>query len=147
MEPFDKSGVFSETDDGGPLGVASPSTNSTSSETSSEKDPLENQIQRECRLAANGPDVAVFRNNVGTCTHESGDKVAYGVGGKGGADLLGVVAGRFCAFEIKRPGEKPTAKQKLFLNLIRLKGGFAAVVTSADEMRAAIQRAREGKKQ
>ncbi len=145
MARSDKSGGSSKEDVDALHAGGSANTSSTSSPTSSEK--LESEIQRECRLAANGPDVVVWRNNVGTCEFESGDKVAYGVGGTGGADLLGVVAGRFCAFEVKRPKEKPRADQVRFLNLVRLKGGFAAVVTSPDEMRAAIQRAREGKKQ
>ncbi len=145
MAQSDKSGGSSKEDVDALHAGGSASTSSTSSPTSSEK--LESEIQRECRLAANGPDVVVWRNNVGTCTHESGDKVAYGVGGTGGSDLLGIVAGRFCAFEVKRPGENPTAKQIMFMNLVRLKNGFATVVTSPDEMRAAIQRAREGKKQ
>lgn len=108
---------------------------------------LESEIQRQCRLAANAPDVVVFRNNVGTAIHnKDGQKhvVAYGVGGPGGADLLGIVSGRFAAFEIKRPGEKPTPKQELFMKLCRLKGGFATVVRSPEEMVAAIQRCREG---
>lgn len=106
---------------------------------------LESAIQRECRLAANAPDVVVWRNNVGLAEHADGSKVAYGVGGPGGSDLLGIVAGRFAAFEIKRPGEKPTAKQEQFMALCRLKGGFATVVRSPEEMVAAIQRCREGK--
>ncbi len=105
---------------------------------------LESEIQRQCRLAANAPDVVVWRNNVGQAVFESGQRVQYGVGGAGGADLLGIVGGRFAAFEIKQPGEKPTAKQLMFLELVRNKGGFACVVRSTEEMVAAIQRCREG---
>ena len=148
MERCDKCGAFLGTAVVGLLDGDYPIMSWISSQTSSEEESkLESEIQRECRLAANGPDVVVWRNNVGVCTHDSGDRVAYGVGGTGGADLLGIVAGRFCAFEIKRPREKPRADQARFLNLVRLKGGFAAVVTSKEEMVAAIQRAREGKKQ
>lgn len=52
--------------------------------------------------------------------------------------------GRFFALEIKTPVGRLSHDQKLFLNLVRSRGGFAAVARSTDEARAALSRARRG---
>ena len=64
---------------------------------------------------------------------------------------LGMPLGRFIALEVKTPaktktarGGRLTAKQMMFLHLIRERGGFAAVVRSVEDARAAIERARKG---
>lgn len=58
----------------------------------------------------------------------------------GSADLIGMLApqGRFLALEVKRPGEKPTREQELFLELVRKSGGVAAVVHSVEEALAVV---------
>lgn len=78
----------------------------------------------------------------------------------GAADLIGVLSvwgltgrdpiGRFFALEVKRPATpgrragKPSPEQEQWLALVRRMGGFAAVVASVDEARAALERARRG---
>ncbi len=71
--------------------------------------------------------------------------------GVGSADLVGVITliakrtwGRFIALEIKLPGEQPTDAQRAWLEHVRAHGGFAAVVRSVEEARAAVARARAG---
>lgn len=55
-------------------------------------------------------------------------------------DLLVCVAGRFFAFEVKRPGAmgNVTPMQKRVLDRIERAGGRAAVVTSLDDVKALI---------
>ena len=109
----------------------------------------ESRIQDEIRAALGGVEgLALFRNNVGVAKHfddrtHAVQVVRYGLA-VGSADLVGVLDGRFVALEVKRPGEAPTETQRVWLALVRRCGGFAAVVTSADEARAAIERARKG---
>lgn len=144
---------------------------------SNSKPPREADIQQDIRLALGlEPGLALFRNNIGAAVHHDSKRpVHYGVGGKGGSDLIGLLTvrvervcfdadallcdgsdfactghvseiARFVALEIKRPGGKPTKKQLDFICLVRDMGGFAAIVTSVDEARAAIARARRGER-
>ena len=46
--------------------------------------------------------------------------------------------GRFVAFEVKRPGGKPTALQTITLGRIRASGGVAEMVTSAQQAQAVL---------
>jgi hypothetical protein len=109
------------------------------------REPREVEIQQAIRLAIGlEPGVAAFRNNVGVAKHADGRRVAYGVGGPGGSDLIGLCDGRFVALECKRPGEYPTAEQAQFLECVRANGGFAAVVRSVSEASAALVRCRAG---
>lgn len=50
--------------------------------------------------------------------------------------------GRFCALEVKRPGQKPTDKQQAWLDRVAELGGHSAVVHSADEAVAEVEAAR-----
>lgn len=103
----------------------------------------ETEIQQQIRLAlGREPDLVLWRNNTGVAKHD-GRKVRYGLA-LGSSDLVGILAGRFVALEVKRPKGRASDEQKLFVELVRAKGGFAAFVRSVDEARAAIQRAREG---
>jgi hypothetical protein len=91
----------------------------------------------------------MFRNNTGRAKYKSakGDvyTVPYGVGNKGGADLVGWTIqlfddGRvstpaeevavFTAIECKVKGKKATKEQAQFLEAVRAAGGIAGVVTS-----------------
>jgi hypothetical protein len=115
------------------------------------KDKSEARIQDEIRAALGATDgLVLWRNNVGVAkhfdakTHET-QLVRYGLA-NGSADLVGVLDGRFIALEVKRPGEQVTAEQRAWLELVRRYGGFAAVVTSAADARAAIERARAGER-
>ena len=112
-------------------------------------DKSEARIQDEIRAVLGGIEgVAFWRNNCGLAKHfdektHAVQLVRYGLA-TGSADLVGIVEGRFVALEVKRPGEKATAEQVAWLELVRRHGGFAAVVTSGDEARAAVERARKG---
>jgi hypothetical protein len=85
------------------------------------------------------PHVVLWRNNTGTFRTESGGMMRTGLC-VGSADLIGILApmGRFLALEVKRPGEKPTKEQELFLELVRKSGGVAAVVHSVEEALAVV---------
>jgi hypothetical protein len=134
--------------------------------------PREADIQQAIRLALGlEPGLVLWRNNVGAAVHhDSGRPVHYGVGGKGGCDLIGLLSvevstvceepeagvpihvclghlyplARFVAIEVKRPGGRVTKEQTAFLTLVRSLGGFGAVVHSVEEARDAIARARRG---
>ena len=105
----------------------------------------EAKIQRAIRLALGRlPDLVLFRNQVGVAQYGDSRFARYGLM-VGASDLVGIMApyGRWVAIEIKQPGEKLTHPQILFLKLIERMGGFAAVVHSVDEARAAIQQCRD----
>lgn len=95
------------------------------------------------------PDLLIYRQNVGAVKMPMGDGrerfVRFGLT-KGASDLLGVLApaGRIIAIELKAARGRTTPEQEAFLEGIRAFGGFACVVRSADEARAAIERARRG---
>lgn len=72
------------------------------------------------------------RNNVGMTEAN----IRYGVGGKGGSDLLGVIrgTGRAIACEVKVPGKKPTPEQQRFLACVANAGGASLCATSVDDV-------------
>jgi hypothetical protein len=69
--------------------------------------------------------------------------VRYGLA-VGSADLIGCLDGRFVALEVKAAAGRTSPEQRQWLDLVRRNGGFACVVRSVDEARAAIARARKG---
>lgn len=95
-------------------------------------------------LAASRATGRLFRNNVGVLQDAEGRYVAYGVGGKGGSDLLGwetievtpdmvgTKVAVFCAIEVKRPGESATPEQLDFINMVVSAGGRAGVAESPE---------------
>lgn len=95
----------------------------------------EGRIQDEIMLALNGPDVVVFRNNVGKA-ELNGRWVAFGVGGPGGSDLVCVVCGCAVFIEVKTPIGKLRPDQVRFRNLVQAKGAEFVVLRSADDARA-----------
>ena len=60
----------------------------------------------------------------------------------GSADLVGLLNGRFFALEVKTPTGRLRPEQKLWMELVRRAGGFAAVARSVDEARSAVAAAR-----
>ncbi len=62
---------------------------------------------------------------------------------KGASDMLGILAphGRLVALEMKTGKAVPTDEQKMFLELVRKRGGFACIV-QADSVDDAVERAR-----
>jgi hypothetical protein len=112
----------------------------------------EREIMHDIRLALGRiPDLVMWRNNVvgvETYDHVHGGARHHHAGlPKGSADLIGVLAGRFIALEVKTPTGRTTPEQDRWLELVRAKGGFAAVVRSAADALDAIARARKGAKE
>ena len=109
----------------------------------------ESQIQDEVRLAlGNATDLIFWRNSVGVAEHWDGhdvSRVRYGLAA-GSSDLVGVLAphGRWFALELKTASGRVTPEQTQWLSLVRRMGGFACVVRSVDEAKAALVRARGG---
>ncbi len=108
--------------------------------------PREADVQQAIRLALGlEPGLVLWRNNVGAAFHaETKRPVQYGVGGVGGSDLIGLLNGRFIALEIKTPTGRIRAEQLGFIECVRANGGFAAIVRSVEDAKAAIARARAG---
>ncbi len=74
----------------------------------------------------------VQRINRGAATDERGNFVQFNTIA-GCSDLIGQLkSGHFLACEIKRPGEKPTEAQMLFLRMVEHYGGCAGWADSVD---------------
>lgn len=82
-------------------------------------------------------DVMLFRNNCGAWKDRDGRIIRYGLGGPGGADLIGWVVrngvATFCALEIKAPGGVRSDAQTNFIEVVRKAGGVAGFATSVEE--------------
>ena len=103
----------------------------------------EREIQQAIRLAVQGPDLVLWRNNVGHGVLSDGRHIDYGLA-VGSADLIGVCAGRFFALEVKSERGRVSDDQQRWCALVRSKGGFAAVVRSVEDALAAVERCRKG---
>lgn len=105
----------------------------------------EGAIQDAIRLAlSDEPGLVLWRNNVGVAEHYGKRGVTftrYGLA-PGSADLVGVLNGRFFALEVKTATGRVGAEQRLWMNLVRSVGGFAAVARSVEDARAAVVAAR-----
>lgn len=95
-------------------------------------------------------DLLLMRNNRGVAkffdANTSKERVVeYGLL-NGSADLVGVLApcGRWFCLEVKIPGKTADKDQVKWGNLIKRLGGFYCVVTSVEEARNALDRARRG---
>lgn len=98
----------------------------------------ESQIQDAIRLELGArPDLlVVWRNNIGHAQMRHSGRVTFGVGGPGGADLLGLDRnGRFLAFEIKTPVGRQSPEQRAFQALVTKLGGIYLVMRSVDDAR------------
>lgn len=96
----------------------------------------ERDIQVAIQMAASEDGHRLLRNNVGMLPDRNGRMVRYGLG-TGSSDLIGWdSSGRFLAIEVKRPGQRATADQSLFLAAVRTAGGLAGVAHSVTEARA-----------
>lgn len=97
------------------------------------------------------PDFLLMRNSVGVlhALRKNGDLAQIRQGlGKGSPDLVGILRapdGRGCwlAWEVKRPGEEPREDQIHCHKIWRNFGAIVDVVTSVDEAKASLKRARE----
>lgn len=94
----------------------------------------EGQLQDAIRLAlGSDPALVLWRNNIGHAVMRHGARVTFGVGGPGGADLIGLFRGRFVAIEIKTPTGRQSPEQKQYEALVRRLGGEYAILRSVDE--------------
>jgi hypothetical protein len=114
----------------------------------------ESEVQTEILLAGPEMGLRLLRNNVGVMQDERGNFVRYGVGGKGGSDLMGWYAhgtsAIFTVVEVKREDWKPPSetaqgadavryrKQRTFLYAVGRAGGIACFATSVQDVRDAI---------
>lgn len=93
----------------------------------------EGQIQDAIRLALGAhPELVLFRNNIGVA-ERNGRHVHFGVGGPGGADLIGCFRGRFVAIEVKTATGRQTPEQRTFEQLVHRKGGVYVVMRSVED--------------
>lgn len=100
----------------------------------------ESALQAAVRVALGTvPDLCLWRNSVG-----SPDGVHHYGLPKGSADLIGILAGRFIAIELKSDTGRLRPEQVTWLACVRRFGGFAAVIRSVPEAIEAIARARAG---
>lgn len=106
--------------------------------------PKESSIQDAIRVELGREDlrgeIVLWRNNVGT-GEKRGHFIRFGVGGPGGADLLGIYrssagAGVFLAVEIKSATGRQSEEQVRFASLVRSLGGEYAVLRSVEDARA-----------
>lgn len=102
----------------------------------------ESQLQRAIRLElGKRPDLlVVWRNNIGHAVMRHGGRVTFGVGGPGGADLLGLThRGQFLAIEIKTPVGRQSPEQRAFESLtVRLNGRYL-IMRSVEDARAFLE--------
>lgn len=84
--------------------------------------------------------VAWFRNQNGHY-EQDGRHITYGIGGKGGADLIGIRRrdGRWVAVEVKAPGKKPRPEQERFLALVRSCNGIALWADNVEAVLEAVK--------
>lgn len=105
----------------------------------------ERTILHDIRLALGRvPDLVLWRNTTGVARHYDRTQ-RFGLC-VGSADIVGILGptGRFIALEVKTETGRVAHAQSQFLNVVRSRGGFAAVVRSVDDAIAAITRARAG---
>jgi hypothetical protein len=118
----------------------------------------ESEIQQLIQLEAPKLGVTLLRNNSGSFLDKSNRLVRYGLGFTSpnqpfkSSDLIGwtevlitseMIGQRlavFTAIEVKRQSWKPTkdereAKQNNFIQWVRSRGGYAAMVNSVDEFK------------
>ena len=112
----------------------------------------ETAIQHRIMLALSGAGCTIWRNEVagawvGHQIHKDRDQitltnsrmVVFGVGGKGGSDLIGVTPdGHFLAVEVKTPKGKPTKEQVTFIEAVKKAGGVAGIARSPEDALALI---------
>ena len=115
----------------------------------------ERDVKHSIRVAlGRKPDLTLWNNPVGETTYDRGPgklaaRVRYGLV-RGAADLVGILgpSGRWFCLEVKAPRQRTSRKhaeeQRLFAEIVRSRGGFAATVSSENEALAAYERARKG---
>lgn len=100
------------------------------------KSPRESDILSQCRDWLRLTGWLVLRVNSGATVAEHKGKRRFFrfCDTPGVSDLLALKGGVFLGCEIKRPGNKPTAKQLSFLDAVRRHGGMAIVADSVESL-------------
>lgn len=97
----------------------------------------ESQLQDQIRLELGRvPGICVWRNNTGSIEARQGYRIAFGCGGAGGADLIGLYRGRFIAIEVKSATGRQSPEQKIYQQLVEKMGGVYVLLRSVEEARA-----------
>lgn len=116
-------------------------------------------VQETRKALGREPDLTLWLNSKGRW--DAGEFKSTPGLGKGTADIVGCLTvevllvvepmtapafrfGRFIALEAKTGSGRLSAEQKLFIELVRRRGGFASIFSTVDEARACIDRARQG---
>ena len=86
--------------------------------------------------------LVLWRNNIGNAVMRGGYRVAFGVGGAGASDLVGIFNGRAVFAEIKTPVGRLSTEQKRFQQLVTAKGAIYVVLRSVEDARAWITQLR-----
>jgi|SRR5882672_5297394 len=103
----------------------------------------ETLIMDQIRLAlGRDPGVLLFRNNIGSAQMHGGFRVTFGVGGPGGADLLGILDARPLAIEVKSATGRQSPEQRRFQVLWEARGGIYLMPRNVDEAVAQVSDAR-----
>lgn len=100
---------------------------------------LAHALEADLRVMGVGPELC--RRVQATLNRH---RIAWGLGGVGGPDLFGAVAGRALGLELKSPTGRVEPEQIAWHEAARGKGVRIAVVRSMSEARAAIEEARRG---
>lgn len=99
----------------------------------------EGNLMREIQVAASQAGHRLFRNNIGKLQDERGTWIAFGVGGKGGGDLIGWTrSGQFASVEVKTDKGRVTGEQQAFIDAVKRAGGKAGVARSIAEALAIL---------
>ena len=125
---------------------------------------IESDVQKNIRKLATLEGGRLLRNNVGVAIFPprgfrpppGSRRVAYGVGGKGGADLIGITplvigpehvglcVGIFTSIETKGQRTKIEATQEKFAAMVTQAGGLALITRNPDEFTKLTRQARQG---
>jgi len=118
----------------------------------------ETNLQRQIILEATRLNIRLFRNNIvngwtgessmspnGTVLIRSPRRIACGIPGPGGSDLLGwrtLANGtaQFVSIEIKTATGRASQAQLDWLDCVTLAGGLAGIVRSVDDLHALLRK-------
>lgn len=98
--------------------------------------PRETDIVSACLELLRYRGVMAWRSNTGAMSSEyKGKRRFVRFGRPGVSDIVGILpGGRFIGVETKRPGEKPTEEQRVFLAEVGRRGGVGVLVESVTEL-------------
>lgn len=89
--------------------------------------------------------IFAWRNNTGGVVDARGHFYRYGA--VGSPDIIGVLGknGRFLAIEVKREGQRPSARQTAFLGQLRAFGALVVVAYNLEDVQKALSEGGEDK--